>query len=79
MKNKIEIGSKVELLEDVDMGYFLYKKGHRFKVIDEGERGFDLEDSEGHRLYETRFVKMKLVNIVKERKRKLKKTKGYER
>lgn len=59
------------------MGYFLYKKGHQFNVISEDSmRGFDLEDDDGNMLCETRFVGMKLVDLVKARRKKLRSIKN---
>lgn len=61
-RKKWEIGAKVRLLEDVNMSYCTYTKGHEFIIIREDEiRGFDLEDADGNKLCETRFVKMELI------------------
>lgn len=60
-KERIRVGSKVELDEDVKVLAGTFTKGHRFTVIGEGERGFDLEDEDGNKLLETRFVNLKLV------------------
>ena len=63
VKNKKwEIGSRVRLLQDVEMSYCTYTKGHEFIIIDSDNiRGFDLKDDEGNCLRETRFVKMELI------------------
>jgi hypothetical protein len=59
---KYEKGARVRLLEDVDMGYCIYTKGHEFTITGSDDiRGLDLEDDEGNRLCETRFVKMELI------------------
>lgn len=57
-----EIGARVRLLEDVEMSYCTFTKGHEFTITgSDNIRGLDLEDDEGNRLCETRFVKMELV------------------
>lgn len=57
-----EIGARVRLLEDVKMHDCTYTKGHEFTIVREDDmRGFDLEDDDGNRICETRFVKMKLI------------------
>ena len=59
---RYERGARVRLLEDVEMYDITYLKGHEFTITGEDAiRGLDLEDDEGHRLCETRFVKMELV------------------
>ena len=59
---RYERGARVRILEDVVMHNITYTKGHEFTIIGEdGIRGLDLEDDDGNRLYETRFVKMELV------------------
>lgn len=59
---RYEIGARVRLLEEVEMGYCTYTKGHEFTIIREDSiRGLDLEDDDGNRLCETRFVNMELV------------------
>jgi hypothetical protein len=59
---RYEIGARVRLLEDVVMSNITYIKGHEFTITGEDDiRGLDLEDDEGNRLYETRFVKMELI------------------
>ena len=60
--NRYEKGARVRLLEDVKMHDCTYMKGHEFFIKGEDSiRGLDLEDDEGNRLCETRFVKMELV------------------
>jgi len=59
---KWEIGARVRLLQDVEMSYCTYTKGHKFTIIREDDmRGFDLEDDDGNRLCETRFIDMELI------------------
>jgi len=53
----MQIGEIVVFIEDFTFNDKLYKKGHQFKIIGEdGMRGFDLEDKDGNRIYETRFI-----------------------
>ena len=70
MKN-IKMGSRVRLLERIEMTNITYEIGHEFTVFDCGERGWDLIDDNGNKLYETRFVKMEYYNLIEERKEKL--------
>jgi len=70
MKN-IKMGSRVRLLERIEMTNITYEIGHEFTVFDSGERGWDLIDDNGNKLYETRFVKMEYYNLIEERKEKL--------
>jgi len=57
-----EKGARVRLLEDVEMSYCTFTKGHEFTITgSDNIRGLDLEDDDGNRLCETRFVKMELI------------------
>jgi hypothetical protein len=59
---KWERGARVKLLEDVKMHNCTYTKGHEFTITGEDNiRGLDLEDDDGNRLCETRFLKMELI------------------
>ena len=59
---RYERGGRVRLLEDVEMYDITYLKGHEFTITGEDDiRGLDLEDDDGNRLCETRFVKMELI------------------
>ena len=67
------IGERVVLLEELEFNDILYKKGHQFKVIGEDNiRGFDLEDDNGNRIYETRFIRSKYEFIKRIRDKKIK-------
>ena len=59
----MKIGSRVRINDDVDMTHCVYKKGHEFTIVDEGERGFDLKDEDGNMIYETRLMHHKLELI----------------
>jgi len=59
-KDIIKVGSRVKLNEEVDMGYCVYSKGHEFNVVSQGERGFNLEDDDGNKIFETRLMYYKL-------------------
>lgn len=59
---KWEIGARVRLLEDVEMHDCTYTKGHEFTITGSDDiRGFNLEDDDGNKLHETRFVDMELI------------------
>ena len=54
------IGKTVVLIEDFEFNGNFFKKGHEFKVTgDDSMRGLDLEDSDGNRIGETRFMSSK--------------------
>lgn len=53
---RIQIGSRVRLTKPVVMFDATYTVGHEFKVIDLGERGWDLEDDDGNKILETRLI-----------------------
>jgi hypothetical protein len=54
------IGKTVIFIEDFEFNGKIYKKGHEFKITgDDSMRGLDLEDSEGNRISETRFISSK--------------------
>lgn len=54
---RIEIGSRVRITDEVDMGHIIYHKGHEFTVTgSDGIRGFDLKDDDGNVLAETRMI-----------------------
>jgi hypothetical protein len=76
MKKGIKIGSRVRLLEQVNMTNITYEIGHVFTIFGSTERGWDLIDDNGNKLYETRFVKMEHYNILEERKEKIAKIKN---
>ena len=73
--NQINIGSKVILIEDIEMFARIYKAGEIFTVYDSSYRGLDLVNDKGEKIDETLFVedKYKLYDIKKERKEKLQK------
>ena len=55
-RNRIKVGSRIRITEDVEMPALTYKAGHEFVVTGWGERGLDLEDDDGNKLCETRFI-----------------------
>lgn len=63
----------VVFLVDFEFNGKLYKKGHKFKVTGyDNMRGYDLEDSEGNRIGETRFISHKYAFLEDLRDDKLK-------
>lgn len=67
------IGQRVVFLEDYEFNGKLYKKGHQFTITgSDGIRGLDLEDDNGNRIAETRFISDKYELISKLRDDKLK-------
>ena len=80
-KNKIRkfrkirnmIGQRVVFLEDFEFNGKIYKKGHQFTITgDDNMRGLDLEDDNGNRIGETRFIRSKYELLSKLRDDKLK-------
>jgi UDP:flavonoid glycosyltransferase YjiC (YdhE family) len=66
-------GERVVFLEDFEFNNKIYKKGHQFKIVGEDSmRGYDLEDDNGNRISETRFISDKYELISKLREDKLK-------
>ena len=57
---QIKIGSRVRLLEDVEMFNCTYTKGHEFTVYDGSYRGWDLVDDDGNKMDECLFIHDKL-------------------
>ncbi len=57
---QIKIGSRVRLLEDVEMFNCTYTKGHEFNVIGSSYRGWDLKDDDGNEIGECLFIHDKL-------------------
>jgi uncharacterized Zn ribbon protein len=53
--DSFEIGDNVILTKKVKTFSQTFPKGHRMKLIDLGERGWDLEDKDGNKLRETRM------------------------
>ena len=67
------IGQRVVFLEDFEFNGKVYKKGHQFTITgDDDMRGLDLEDDNGNRIGETRFMSSKFELISKLRDDKLK-------
>jgi len=70
------IGKTVIITEDFEFNGKIYKKGHLFKITgDDSMRGLDLEDSDGNRIGETRFMssKFRLLTLSDERDKKISK------
>ena len=61
----IKLGSRVKLLDDVEMFSCTYKKGHEFTVYGQSCRGFDLMDDNGNKIDESLFINNKLELISK--------------
>lgn len=67
------IGQRVVFLEDFEFNGKIYKKGHQFTITgDDNMRGLDLEDDNGNRIGETRFIRSKYELLSKLRDDKLK-------
>lgn len=54
--NRMKVGSIIELIEDLKMYHVTYKRGHRFTIINEGLRGFDIMDDDGNIIQECRLI-----------------------
>lgn len=63
-KKQIKIGSRVRLLDDIEMFDCIYTKGHEFTVYGSSCRGWDLVDDDGNKLDECLFIhdKLELIN-----------------
>ena len=67
------IGQRVVLLEELEFNGKVYKPGHQFTITgDDYIRGLDLEDYNGNRIGETRFIRHMYEFISKLRDDKLK-------
>ena len=67
------IGQRVVLLEELEFNDKVYKPGHQFTITgDDYIRGLDLEDDNGNRIGETRFIRHMYEFISKLRDDKLK-------
>ena len=67
------IGQRVVVLEEFEFNGKVYKKGHQFTITgDDNMRGLDLEDDNGNRICETRFIRSKYELLSKLRDDKLK-------
>lgn len=69
------IGDKIKLGEEIESDGIKFKKGHIFKVIGESHRGLDIEDDQGNKIYECRFIQHTFIlyTLKEERKDKLNK------
>lgn len=67
------IGQRVVLLEQLEFNDKVYHSGHQFTISgDDNIRGLDLEDDNGNRIGETRFIRHMYEFISKLRDDKLK-------
>ena len=67
------IGKWVVFLEEFEFNGKIYKRGHKFRVVKRHDiRGLDLEDIDGNKIGETRFIRNKYEFIDKIREDKLK-------
>ena len=71
--NDFVMGKKIKLGEDVEMIHKTFKKGHVFTIIGESYRGLDIEDEDGDRIYECKFIQHHFIpyDIKKERSDKI--------
>ncbi len=70
----MDIGSIVSFKEDYEFNGKLYKKGHQFKITGyDNMRGFDLEDSDGNMICETRFISHLYEDLSEIRDKKIEK------
>lgn len=67
------IGQRVVVIEEIEFNGKVYKPGHQFTITGEDNiRGLDLEDDDGNRIGETRFIShmYKLVSRLRDDKLK---------
>ena len=70
----MKVGERVVFIEDYTFNGKFYKKGHQFKITGEDYiRGFDLEDDDGNKIYETRFISNKYISLSDYRNDKIEK------
>lgn len=62
----------VIVVKEFEFNGRIYKNGHKFNVISESYRGFDLEDDFGNRIYETRFISKNFEYLDRIREEKIK-------
>ena len=66
-------GDIVVFIEDFEFNDKLYKKGHQFKITGvDSMRGYNLEDKDGNKIGETRFISNKYMLLKDLREEKLK-------
>lgn len=56
---------------EFDFNGIVYPVGHIFKVIGRSYRGLDLEDENGHKIYETLFISNHFTDISNYRDKKI--------
>jgi hypothetical protein len=59
------IGKTVVLKKNYETFGGVFTKGHKFKIIDDGIRGYDLQDDDGRRLLETGLMFNEYFEFVK--------------
>ena len=70
----MKIGDIFVVVKEFNFNGRHYKIGDHFKIIgDSGFRGWDLEDMDGNKIYETRMIHDHFSDIAEERDKKLKK------
>ena len=53
----MKVGDILVVVKEFEFNKRQYKKGDKFKIIgDSGYRGWDIEDMNGNRIYETRMM-----------------------
>lgn len=61
-ENRIKIGDRVELLQDVKFHHGIFTEGHQFTVSNESNRGYDLVDDDGRWILECGpFITLKKI------------------
>ena len=56
-RKQMEIGSRVRLTKEITLWNKTYSAGHEFTIVgNDNIRGFDLEDDNGNKVSETRFL-----------------------
>lgn len=67
------IGQKVVVVEEFEFNGVVYKPGHLFTITgDDYIRGLDLEDNDGNKVGETRFIRHHYELLSRIRDEKLK-------
>lgn len=61
IKNNLDVGDIVELVEDCSNMQYRFTKGHIMRIVSSGMRGFDMEDADGKCIGEVSPSKVKLA------------------
>ena len=67
----MKIGDRVYITEEVKLFGHIFEAGHQFTIISSSERGWDLQDDDGNKMCETRFMNGQIKSISESREYKI--------